>query len=176
MQKESTDIETNHNRELEVKDDVDNSKQEKQEEVLPVPVTKNAPQYTLHIDKSDYKLVVLEQGKIINTYDIAVGKNPGQKQRPGDLTTPTGEFTVDEVLDASYWTHDFQDGKGEIAGAYGPWFISLETGWDGIGIHGTHDPASIKTMVSEGCIRMHNADLEELLPKVVEGTKVIIEE
>ena len=64
--------------------------------------------------------------------------------------------TKDEVIDASYWTHDFGDGKGEIEGAYGPYFISLDTSnlsggaWDGIGIHGTHNPASIGTCASEG--------------------------
>ncbi|MCR5176958.1 MAG: L,D-transpeptidase, partial [Anaerovibrio sp.] len=63
---------------------------------------------------------------------------------------------------AGDWTHDFGDGKGEIPGAYGKWFISLNTGWDGIGIHGTHDPASVGTNASEGCIRLRNHDLEEL--------------
>ena len=72
------------------------------------------------------------------------------------------------VDDASTWTHDFGDGNGEIAGAYGPWFLSLDTEalsggrWDGIGIHGTHDPASLGTDASEGCVRLANKNLEEL--------------
>lgn len=67
----------------------------------------------------------------------------GQKQRRGDNMTPVGDFTVDEIDDASSWPYDFGDGRGEIAGAYGPWLISLDTealsggAWDGIGIHGT---------------------------------------
>ena len=84
--------------------------------------------------------------------------------------TPVGTFTVDEIDDASSWPHDFGDGRGEIAGAYGPWFISLDTealsggAWDGIGIHGTHDPQSIGTDASEGCIRLHNEDLRNCVP------------
>ena len=132
--------------------------------------------YTIVIDKSDFSLTVKKDDKIEKVYEIAIGKNFGQKEKVGDMRTPTGEFVVDEILDASYWKHDFKDGKGEIEGAYGPWFISLVTGWDGIGIHGTHDPASIKTMVSEGCIRMNNADVEELKAKTQVGTKVIIQE
>ena len=58
----------------------------------------------------------------------------------------------------------------------GPNFISLVTGWDGIGIHGTHDPASIGTMASEGCVRMRNAELLELLPYVKVGTAVTVRE
>ena len=137
---------------------------------------KKSAQYTILIDKSDFSLTLKKDDQVEKIYSVAIGKNAGQKQQPGDLRTPSGEFTVDEIIDSSSWTHDFKDGKGEIAGAYGPWFISLETGWDGIGIHGTHDPASIRTMVSEGCIRMNNADVEEVKAKIQPGTKVIIQE
>ncbi len=98
------------------------------------------------------------------------------------MKTPDGTFVVDEILDASYWTHDFKDGKGEIKGAYGPWFISLDTtnlskgAWGGIGIHGTHDPAFIGTRASEGCIRLNNADIEQLKKFAKVGMKVVIEE
>lgn len=128
------------------------------------------------IDKSEYKLCLFQEGKEIKSYDIAVGKNPGQKQRVGDLTTPTGEFYIEEIVNASAWSHDFGDGRGEIAGAYGPWFISLATEWVGIGIHGTHDRSSIGTMASEGCIRMANEDVEELKASVSTGIKVMIVE
>jgi len=70
--------------------------------------------------------------------------------------------------------HDFGDGKGPIAGAYGPKFIRLKTGWSGIGIHGTHDPAYIGKRVTEGCIRLKNEDLAELVPYVKVGMKVQI--
>ena len=132
--------------------------------------------YSIIIDKSDYSLILNKENETEKVYAIAIGKNPGQKQKPGDLRTPTGTFTVDEILDSTYWKHDFKDGKGEIEGAYGPWFISLETGWEGIGIHGTHDPSTLKTMVSEGCIRMKNEEVAELRTKIGVGTKVVIRE
>ena len=127
------------------------------------------------IKKAEYKLYLFKDEKEIKNYDIAVGQNPGQKQIIGDKTTPTGLFEVDEIIDSRYWTHDFNDGNGEIEGAYGPWFISLETGWSGIGIHGTHDPSSIRTMASEGCIRMNNDKVAELKELISIGVKVIIE-
>ncbi len=128
------------------------------------------------VEKSEYKLYLFKEGKEIRSYDVAIGKNPGQKQRVGDMTTPTGEFKVDEIIDSRYWTHDFNDGNGEIEGAYGPRFISLETGWNGIGIHGTHDPSSIRTMASEGCIRMNNDKVAELEELISIGTKVVVAE
>ena len=41
------------------------------------------------------------------------------------------------------------------------------------GIHGTIDPTSIGREVSEGCIRMHNKDVEELFDMVVTGASKV---
>jgi hypothetical protein len=60
-----------------------------------------------------------------------------------DKTTPSGEFKVDEIIPSSYWTHDFDDENGEIKGAYGPWGDRYS--WK-------HDPNSIGTLASKGCI------------------------
>ena len=163
-------------------------------------------QHLIKIHKQSYRLELFEDGLAapVRTYGVAVAKNPGDKQKTGDNRTPTSwgsavaiparyagaavgvpsaqvPFVVEEICDASYWTHDFGDGKGVIEGAYGPWFISLDTGWIGIGIHGTHDPASIGTMASEGCIRLRNEDVAELKqliygPGKGVGTRVIITE
>ena len=163
-------------------------------------------QHLIKILKQSYRLELFEDGLAapVRTYGVAVAKNPGDKQKTGDNRTPTSwgsavaiparyagaamgvpstqvPFVVEEICDASYWTHDFGDGKGVIEGAYGPWFISLDTGWIGIGIHGTHDPASIGTMASEGCIRLRNEDVAELKqliygPAKGVGTRVIITE
>ena len=45
-----------------------------------------------------------------------------------------------------------------------------------MGIHGTHDPQSIGTDASEGCIRLHNEDLQELRSVVKVGTVVEIKD
>ena len=88
---------------------------------------------------------------IFTVYPIACGRALGNKEKPGDMKTPEGLFSVQQIQDASAWTHDFGDGKGEIRGAYGSHFIRLKTpGHRGIGIHGTHDPASIGTRATEG--------------------------
>ena len=147
------------------------------------PLIANAPGGTsILIRKSEFRLYLLVNGNVVQSWPIALGKNAGQKEMVGDMKTPNGSFPVDEVLGSSDWTHDFGDGKGEIAGAYGPYFISLDTSalsggaWDGIGIHGTHDPASIGTRASEGCIRMNNEDLRALKEYVNVGMQVTIEE
>lgn len=138
--------------------------------------------YSILVKKSEFRLYLLEDGNVVASWPVALGKNAGQKRVSGDMKTPDGTFSIDEVLDASYWTHDFHDGNGEIEGAYGPYFISLDTSnlsggaWDGIGIHGTHDPSSIGTRASEGCIRMYNSDLLALKRHITIGMPVTIEE
>ena len=135
------------------------------------------------IRKSEFNLYTVDKnGEILATYSCALGKNAGQKEKEGDMKTPDGIFRIDEIIDASSWTHDFKDGKGEIKGAYGPWFISLDTNnlsggrWGGIGIHGTHAPESIGTRVSEGCIRLTNNDIVKLKQFAKVGMQVVIEE
>jgi lipoprotein-anchoring transpeptidase ErfK/SrfK len=133
------------------------------------------PDTVVLIDKTDYKLTVMKNGSTVKEYRVAVGKNVGDKERRGDMRTPEGEFKVQQFQDASSWKHDFGDGKGSVRGAYGPLFIRLRTPpWSGIGIHGTHDPASIGNNVTEGCVRMKNEELLEFAEMVGVGTRVII--
>ena len=132
--------------------------------------------YRISISKQTMELTLYDANdQIVKRYPIACGKNLGNKVKVGDMRTPEGNFTVQEILNSSSWQHDFKDGKGMIPGAYGPFFIRLLTPpHRGIGIHGTHDDSSIGTRATEGCIRMHNSDLRELIPYVKVGMKVEI--
>ena len=128
----------------------------------------------LKIEKASHRMTVYRGQVQVGRFGVAVGSNPGQKEKRGDRRTPEGEFSVLQIQDARGWVHDFKDGKGEIPGAYGPWFLRLKTGWTGIVIHGTHDPSSIGKNVTEGCIRLRNEDLEKLKRLVKPGTRVVI--
>jgi len=134
--------------------------------------------YHIVIHKSEFSLVLFRGNESVKQYAVCVGKNSGNKMKRGDMKTPEGRFVISQIQNSSYWVHDFRDGKGPIAGAYGPWFLRLKavsgTNWKGIGIHGTHDPASIGTRASEGCVRMNNDDLRELRKVVRIGLPVTI--
>ena len=41
-------------------------------------------------------------------------------------------------------------------------------------IHGTNQPSTIGTFVSSGCIRLTNADIEDLYRRVNVGTRVVV--
>ena len=142
---------------------------------------KNVPSwqrpYWIRVSKGDYTLSLYRGQDVVKTYSVAIGENPGNKRFIGDHRTPTGDFRVVSIEDASRWKHDFGDGTGKIAGAYGPWFIRLDAGgWKGIGIHGTHDPDSRGTMATEGCIRLSNEEISELRRYAYRSMRVVIEE
>ena len=173
--------------EKKAKEAAEKAKKAKEEKVKQeqARIKQNADQkmYSIYIKKSAFTLYLMDnKNNVVKSYDCTIGKNPGQKIKRGDMKTPTGTFYVDEICDAHGWTHDFGDGKGEIKGAYGPWFISINTdemskgAWGGIGIHGTHKPNVMRARDSEGCIRLQNQNVEELKQYVRVGTKVVIEE
>ena len=136
------------------------------------------------ISKKDLRLYVYADingdTTLIAHFPVCLSKNKGQKQRKGDMKTPectaAKPFKITEIVDASKWTHDFGDGRGEIL-AYGDWFMRLYTpGHSGIGIHGsTNNESSVPGRGSEGCIRLRNDDLNELKEKYAfAGMKVVI--
>jgi lipoprotein-anchoring transpeptidase ErfK/SrfK len=128
------------------------------------------------VSKQDMSLSVFDyQGDPKCKFPIACGKNPGNKGEEGDLKTPEGVFRISEIQNAENWSHDFGDGKGIIEGAYGPYFIRLFTpNHSGIGIHGTHDNNLLGTRSTEGCIRLQNENVIELVKHIHTGTVVII--
>ncbi len=138
--------------------------------------------YSVLIKKGTFTAVLLDNGKAVKEYRCAVGENAGQKEREGDRKTPTGTFTVKDIEDASRWPYDFKDGRGRVAGGYGPWYISLDTDglsggkWGGIGIMGTPDESLLGKRSTAGGVRLRNEDLNELKGYIKKGTKVTIEE
>lgn len=136
------------------------------------------------MSKKDYYLYVYEaQGSdtvLLARYDCCFARRKGQKEKSGDMRTPhctmDNPFSISEIVDASGWTHDFGDGRGEIL-SYGNYFHRLVTpGHKGIGIHGsTNNAESVPGRASEGCIRLRDADLNDLHDNYTfVGMKVII--
>ena len=146
---------------------------------------RNNPVAIPHLQNQECYLVVSKEkmrvtlfdshGEIIHDCPMSCGQNFGQKNALGDKKTPEGIFYVNEIQESSSWTHDFGDGKGNVKGAYGPYFFRLKTPrFKSIGIHGTHDSTTIGYRNTKGCIRLNNRDLEKLKKYVYIGMKVKI--
>jgi L,D-transpeptidase ErfK/SrfK len=110
----------------------------------------------------DRRLMLIEEGQVVKTYSVAVGAPA--------TPSPTGTFeVVTRVLHPSW----YQPGKVVPPGPrnpLGPRWIGLSQ--KGYGIHGTDSPRSIGGARSHGCIRMKNADVEELFELVQVGDTV----
>jgi lipoprotein-anchoring transpeptidase ErfK/SrfK len=122
------------------------------------------PQRQIIVSIPDRKLALLEDGDVLKVYDVAVGAV--------NSPSPTGDFTVVNRLENPTY---YRPGVVIEPGASNP----LGTRWMGLsqkgfGIHGTNQPKSIGKAASHGCIRMTQADLEELFTLVHVGDTVSI--
>jgi lipoprotein-anchoring transpeptidase ErfK/SrfK len=110
----------------------------------------------------DRKLAVLENDRVLRTFDVAVGA----PQSP----SPVGTFTVVNHIANPTWYY-----KGKVVGPgpgnpVGPRWIGLSAA--GYGLHGTNVPSSIGKNASHGCIRLRNSDIEKLFELVAVGDVV----
>ena len=110
----------------------------------------------------DRKLALLEDGRVVRIYPVAVGAEVSP--------SPAGDFQiVHRIPHPTYYA----PGKVIPPGPANP----LGTRWlgltqKGFGIHGTSEPGSIGRRASHGCIRMRNRDVEDLFERVRAGDRV----
>ena len=123
-------------------------------------------------NRATFKLTLYEDLKVAKTYGISVGKAGND--------TPAGQYTIANKAVNPTWNVPNSAWAGKLAGTVVPPGPSnpLKARWmgiyDGVGIHGTSDDASIGTNASHGCLRMHIPDVIELYDRVPVGTPIYI--
>jgi lipoprotein-anchoring transpeptidase ErfK/SrfK len=125
------------------------------------------------INRSAFKLTFYKDLKLAKTYGIAVGQV--------GLETPAGLYHVENKAVNPAWHVPNSAWAGSLAGQVIPGGVPsnpIRARWmgifDGAGIHGTTDDASIGSAASHGCIRMHIPDVIELYDQVPVGAPVYI--
>jgi lipoprotein-anchoring transpeptidase ErfK/SrfK len=122
----------------------------------------------LEINKATNTLQVYLNGHVNYTFDVATGMN--------EDFTPLGTFKIiTKVKEPWYLPKDIAG--GDPSNPLGTRWIGInvpDTDGYKYGIHGTNEPSSIGQNVSQGCIRMHNNDVEWLFRHIPKGTLVII--
>ena len=123
------------------------------------------------VQKDAHRLIILLNGDYIKEYPVALGAP--------ESPTPVGKFALDVGKAKNPdWTasdgqvYKFGDPKNVLGTRWIP-FNDTE-GHHGLGIHGTTEPESIGKDVSDGCIRMLNADVEEIFGMLAPGDTVEI--
>ncbi|ANB56594.1 L,D-transpeptidase catalytic domain protein [Anoxybacillus sp. B7M1] len=135
------------------------------------PTTSSASSATqpfIIINKATNQLAFIRGGRIEAVYPVATGVTTA--------LTPEGLFTVKVKAKNPYYRKKSIPG-GAPSNPLGTRWIGFDAqGTDGriYGIHGTNNSQSIGRYVTQGCVRMHNRDVETLYEKIPEGTKVFI--
>ena len=120
--------------------------------------------YRLTLKQHAFKLTLWKGCRRMKTYGVGIGT--------GETPTPTGRFYLTSLLkppdpNTVYGTYAYG------LSAYSEKILNWR--WGGlVGLHGTNDPSSIGRNVSHGCIRMRNADIEQLVPLLPLGTPITI--
>ena len=130
------------------------------------------PTIVVHVDQN--RLDLYEGFSVSRSWSVATAK-------PGWIT-PDGEWTLYQKRENPTWYNPALDSWGAGLPAVVPGGPGNPMGTRAlyitapglIRIHGTTTPSSIGTYASHGCIRMHNADVEQLYELVPVGAKVII--
>jgi lipoprotein-anchoring transpeptidase ErfK/SrfK len=127
----------------------------------------------LTVDRSSFQLHLWEDLKLVKTYTIAVGAV--------GFDTPAGVYNIQNMAVDPAWNVPNSDWAGDLAGTVVPGGVPenpLKERWmgiyDGAGIHGTDDVASLGSAASHGCIRMSVPDVIELYDQVDVGTPIYI--
>ncbi len=120
------------------------------------------PARRLVVSIPDRKLALIEDGRVLKTYPVAVGA--------AISPSPAGEFKIAQRLtNPTYYAPGVVIPPGEDNPLGTRW---LGLGVKGYGLHGTNQPGSIGRRASHGCIRLRNRDMQELFELVRVGDVV----
>jgi lipoprotein-anchoring transpeptidase ErfK/SrfK len=127
----------------------------------------------LTLDRGSFQLNLWKDLELAKTYTVAVGAV--------GFDTPAGIYNIQNKAVDPAWTVPNSDWTGDLAGTVVPGGVPenpLKERWlgiyDGAGIHGTDDVASLGTAASHGCVRMSIPDVIELYDQVPVGTPIYI--
>ena len=116
------------------------------------------------IDKSMNILTLKSGDGIVKTYKVATGINN---------CTPVGSFKIiNKIVNPPWYTAAGVIPPDSPKNILGSRWLGLSV--QGYGIHGTTEPESIGSQATSGCIRMRNAEVEELYALVPQGSEVVI--
>ncbi|HXF32394.1 MAG TPA: L,D-transpeptidase/peptidoglycan binding protein [Solirubrobacterales bacterium] len=140
-------------------------------EVTTAEVAQRYPSY-LTLDRGSFTLRLWRDLKLTETYTVAVGQE--------GLETPEGLYEIQAKEENPVWHVPESDWAGDLAGQTIPPGPSnpIKARWmaiyEGAGIHGTEETASLGSAASHGCVRMAIPDVEELYEQVEVGTPIFI--
>ena len=143
---------------------------------LVVPNAEALASRSVLVNTQENMLRVLEKGKLLAAFPIT----PGSEKLPA----PVGTWKVESVVTLPFFRYDeamLNEGRRSdeaIKLPPGPrnpvGVVWMALNKEGIGIHGTDNPATIGRSASHGCIRLANWDAVKLTTLIAKGAVVEI--
>lgn len=134
----------------------------------------------VYVDKSERRLSLMSQGKVLRQFPIALGDRPiGHKQQEGDERTPEGRYLLDyRKPDSAYhrsihisYPNEIDTEKARLRGVSPGGAIMIHGQPDG---WGWLAPFMQQRDWTDGCIALSNEDMEVVWDAVVYGTPIEI--
>ncbi|KGJ93649.1 L,D-transpeptidase family protein [Colwellia psychrerythraea] len=133
------------------------------------------------IDKSERRMYLLDNDKVVKEYHVAFGGNPkGHKEKEGDEKTPEGIYTLDyKKEDSSFYRamHISYPNQADLDNAKRKGFSAGGL----IMVHGQRNNLGKLSKITQrfnwtnGCIALTNSEMDEFMMLVKVGTKIHIE-
>jgi lipoprotein-anchoring transpeptidase ErfK/SrfK len=127
----------------------------------------------LVLDRASFTLRHYENLELAKEYTVAIGAV--------GFNTPVGTYNIQNKAVDPAWSVPDSDWTGDLAVTVVPGGVPenpLKARWmgiyDGAGIHGTDDVASLGTAASHGCVRMSIPDVTELYDQVEVSAPIYI--
>ena len=128
----------------------------------------------IRVSKSERRMQLLRDGKVLRTYRIALGDAPvGHKRQQGDERTPEGDYTISFRNAKSRFHLSLRVSYPNAADRAQAAARGVDPGGD-IMIHGNTPPGYTSDW-TDGCIAVTDAEIEEIWRLVPVGTPIRID-
>ena len=135
---------------------------------------------SLVVFKSQNKMIVYQQGKLLKTYQVSFGDNPvGHKQFEGDEKTPEGHYTINAKNDKSGYHKNLGISYPNVQDINYAKLRGKSPGRD-IKIHGLRNGLGMVNKFqrwfnwTNGCVALTNSEVDELYRSVKLGARIQI--
>lgn len=130
------------------------------------------------VEKSLRRMDLLADGKVVRSYDIALGSDPvGDKQREGDGKTPEGRYVIEGRNPRSAYYLSLKVSYPDATDRTAAAALGVPPGGD-IFIHGAPNwwflPGQPPGDWTRGCIAVTKEEIEEIWRLVPDGTPIEI--
>ncbi len=153
-------------------------------EMLPqiVPIVAGIAPYEIHVDPDQFALYWTQPGNVALRYVVGIGR-PGlyeagefyigaKKEWPS--WTPTPDMIEREPDAYAKFADGLEGGLNNPLGARALYLFTPKRGDTFLRIHGTNDPSTLASRVSNGCARLVNDQMVDIYDRVPIDTRVVL--